>query len=275
MTGEKAVCLSGGVAFNSVANGKVVSHTPFRQVFIPPTPDDSGTSLGAALYIHHQIHGQPRTEPMKANYFGPGYTNDEIERALGRFEIASHRLENAPKTAAQLLAAGKIIGWFQGRVEFGDRALGNRSILADPRNPAMKDKVNECIKYREKFRPFAPSMLSEYLNDFFVDATPTPYMEKVFSIRPEKRSLIPAVTHVDGSGRLQTVTRCQNPLFYELIHQFQQLTGVPVVLNTSFNLKGEPVVCSPQDAIRTFFTSGLDALIMGDFLLEKSFLAGA
>jgi carbamoyltransferase len=170
---------------------------------------------------------------------------------------------------ARLLSAGRIVGWFQGRVEFGDRALGNRSILADPRDVTMKDRVNETVKYREPFRPFAPSILIEHVNEYFKGAAPTPYMEKVFPVLENMRALIPAVVHVDGSGRLQTVTKKQNALYYELIQEFKKITGIPVVLNTSFNLKGEPIVCSPTDALRTFFSSGLDALVLGPFLLEK------
>ena len=269
MTGEKSVCLAGGVAFNSVANGKVVAETPFESVFIPPIPDDSGTSLGAALYVHHHVQGHPRMAPMVSNYLGPGYSNEEIEETLDRFHVPHQRLDHPATTAAEMIAGGKIIGWLQGRLEFGDRALGNRSILADPRRAEMKDKVNATIKYRERFRPFAPSILAERMADYFLDAAPTPFMEKVFLIRPEKRSEIPAVTHEDGTGRLQTVSREQNPLYYELIQQFEKRTNVPVVLNTSFNLKGEPIVCSPQDAIRTFFSSGLDGLIMGNSLVVK------
>ena len=172
-------------------------------------------------------------------------------------------------SAAELIAAGKIVGWFQGRLEFGDRALGNRSILADPRDASMKDRVNDTVKYREPFRPLAPSILIDEVGEFFVDAGPTPFMENVFPIRPDKRALIPAVTHVDGTGRLQTVSRDQNSLYFDLIEEFGRLTGVPVVLNTSFNLNGEAIVCSPQDALRTFFSSGLDALVMGHCLVEK------
>jgi len=261
--------LAGGVAYNSVANGKVLEMTPFRQVFIPPVPDDSGGSLGAAYYVHHQINGHPRSYIMNSNYLGPEYSNTEIQTDLNKFKIRYKVVQDPARVAAELIASGRIIGWFQGRLEFGDRALGNRSILADPRDPSMKDKVNETVKYREAFRPYAPSILLEYLDAYFVNAVPTPFMEKVFPVRPEKRSIIPAVTHVDGTGRLQTVTRDQNSLFWHLIDEFRQLTGVPVVLNTSFNLKGEPVVCSPQDALRTFYSSGLDVLIMGNCLVEK------
>ena len=268
-TGLDKVVLAGGVVYNSVSNGKVLKRTPFQQVFISPVPDDSGGSLGAAFYVYHQVMQQPRSCVMTSNYLGPSYDNNEIRALLEKYKIRHVILEDAARTAAESVASGKVIAWFQGRLEFGDRALGNRSILADPRDESMKDRVNATVKYREPFRPFAPAILLEYIDDYFVDAVPTPFMEKVFPIRVEKRSVVPAVTHVDGSGRLQTVSRQQNQLFWRLIDEFRKLTGVPMVLNTSFNLKGEPIVCSPEDAVRTFFSSGLDALIIGDCLVEK------
>lgn len=269
MTKQDNLVLSGGVAFNSVANGKIFQKTPFKNAFIPPTPDDSGGSLGAAFYIYHKIMNQPREYVMTSNYLGPGYSNEQIKEALTKYKIKHTALEDPCKMAAKLISSGKIIGWFQGRLEFGDRALGNRSILADPRDKSMKDKVNETVKYREPFRPFAPSILQENLDEFFINAMPTPFMEKIFYIHPEKQKIIPAVTHVDGTGRLQSVSKEQNSLYYNLIKEFYNITGVPVILNTSFNLKGEPIVCSPNDAIRTFFSSGLDALIIGNYLIDK------
>jgi len=268
-TGLDKVVLAGGVVYNSVANGKILKRTPFRQVFIPPAPDDSGGSLGAAFYVYHHLMQQPRNYVMTSNYLGPGYGDDEIVALLERYRLKHVVIDDPARIAAELIASNKIIGWFQGRLEFGDRALGNRSILADPRDASMKDRVNETVKYREPFRPFAPSILLEYMEDYFLDAEPAPFMEKVFPIRLEKRSVLPAVTHVDGSGRLQTVSRDQNQLYWRLIDEFRKLTGIPVVLNTSFNLKGEPIVCSPKDAVRTFFSSGLDALIIGNCLVEK------
>ena len=261
--------LAGGVAYNSVANGKILERTPFKEVFIPAAPDDSGNALGAAYYVYHQVKRQPRVYIMTSNYFGPGYSDDEIQDQLRKFKVPFKVLEDPAQTAAQLIASSHIIGWFQGQLEFGERALGNRSILADPRDASMKDKVNQTVKYREPFRPFAPSILLEYLEDYFVDAVPTPFMEKVFRIRPEKQRLIPAVTHVDGTGRLQTVSLEQNELYWKLIDAFRSLTGIPVVLNTSFNLNGQPIVCSPQDALCTFFASGLDDLIMGHCMVTK------
>jgi carbamoyltransferase len=263
--------LAGGVVFNSVANGKILQNTSFKEVYIPPVPDDSGGSLGAAFYVYHQLSKKKRVKHLSSNYLGPSFSEDEIQIELDKYKLQYTKLENPSLKAAELIYNGKIIGWFQGRLEFGDRALGNRSILADPRDSSMKDKVNETIKYREPFRPFAPSILNEKVSEYFDNAVSTPFMEKVFPIKKEKQEIIPAVTHVDGSGRLQTVTEEQNKLYYSLIKEFEKLSGIPIVLNTSFNLKGEPMVASPKDAIRTFFTSGLDALILGNFLLEKKY----
>ena len=208
---------------------------------------------------------------MVSNYLGPLYSEKEIEAELKKFGLKFRRSSNVAKDAAESIAQGEIIGWFQGGLEFGDRALGNRSILADPRRKEMKDIVNNKIKFREEFRPFAPSTLEEYTGEYFEAADRTPFMEKVFSVKKSKRAQIPAVVHVDGSGRLQTVSRSANPLYYALIKQFQKLTGVPVVLNTSFNLKGEPMVCSPQDAVRTFYTCGMNALFIGPFVVRKEY----
>lgn len=269
LSGLNSVVISGGAALNSVANGKVHEKTPFREVFVPPVPDDSGGSLGAAFYVNCQVLNRPREYVMESNYLGPGYDDSQIEAALNKYHLPIERLETPEAVAAELIRDGKIIAWFQGRLEFGDRALGNRSILADPRDLAMKDKVNATIKYREGFRPFAPAILAERMDEYFLNGTNAPFMEKVFIIRPEKRQIIPAVTHTDGSGRLQTVTAKQNPKFHSLISHFEKLTGVPVVLNTSFNLKGEAMVGSPEDAIRTFYTSGLQALILNSYILRK------
>lgn len=270
MTKSENIVVSGGNALNSVSNGKIIQKTPFQKVFISPVPDDSGAGLGAAHYVYNQVWNKPRKYIMESNYYGPGYSDTEIFDHLKKYKIAHKHLSYPSKTGADLIASGKIIGWFQGRLEFGDRALGDRSILADPRDPFMKDKVNETVKYRESFRPFAPSILIEYLDKYFEKASPTPFMEKVFPILKEKRGIIPAVTHEDGTGRLQTVSKKQNKLYYNLIEEFRKLTGIPLVLNTSFNLKGEPIVCSPQDALRTFYSSGLDALIIGSYLIEKN-----
>lgn len=268
-TGCRNVVLSGGSTLNSLANGKVVARTPFEDVFIPPAPDDAGCAMGAASYLYHHVMGNPRSYVMRHNYLGPSYGDAEISDLLTGLAIKHTELPDPSRTAAEMVAAGKVIGWFQGGLEFGDRALGNRSILADPRDPSMKDRVNALVKYREGFRPFAPAILAEKVDEYFEGAAPTPFMEKVFPIREAKRAILPAVTHADGTGRLQTVTAEQNPLFHRLITAFGEITGVPVVMNTSFNVKGEPMVCSPQDAVRTFFSSGLDALVIGRYLITK------
>ena len=269
MTGQENVVISGGAALNCVANGMVLEKTSFADVFVPPVPDDSGGAMGAAYYLYNHIMGEKRGPAMSSNYLGPGFSNEEVVEFLNKSGIQFTQINDSSKTAAKLIANGKIIGWFQGRLEYGDRALGNRSILADPRDPDMKSKVNATIKYREDFRPFAPSILLEKIDEYFENAVPTPYMEKASRIRTEKHKLIPAVTHVDGTGRLQTVSQDQNCLYWSLIDEFRKITGIPIVLNTSFNLRGEPIVCTPKDALRTFFTSGLDALILGDCLIKK------
>jgi len=210
-------------------------------------------------------------KPQEHNYYGPEYSEAEIKEAIKKYKLTARRIENIEKHAATLLNDGKIIGWFQGKMEFGQRALGNRSILADPRREEMKDLVNRSVKYREGFRPFAPSVLEEKVSQYFEcdSKDRVPFMERVYLINLKKRSVIPAVTHVNGTGRLQTVSKKTNPRYHKLISEFEKLTGVPVVLNTSFNLKGEPIVMTPTDAIRTFMSSGLDALIMGNYVLEK------
>jgi carbamoyltransferase len=270
-TKQKNLVVSGGVFMNSVFNGKITERTPFKNVFISSCPDDSGISIGAAAYVHHDILGLPRMQPQEHNYWGPEYGDKEIKDTIQKYKLTARKLPDIEKHTAQLLAHGKIIGWFQGKMEFGQRALGNRSILANPRMAEMKDLVNRVIKYREGFRPFAPSILEERVAEYFEcdKNARVPFMERVFMIRKDKQSEIPAVTHVDGSGRLQTVSKKHSPRYYQLIKEFEKLTGTPVVMNTSFNLKGEPVVMTPTDAIRTFNSSGLDALVLGDYLLTK------
>jgi carbamoyltransferase len=270
-TGESRLVVSGGTFMNSVFNGKIAALTPFDEIYIPTCPDDSGVSIGAALHVWHEmLDGQARQE-MVHNYLGPSYDDEEIRATLDGYKLPYRREEDVCAWTARQLAEGRILGWFQGAMEFGQRALGNRSILADPRRAEMKDELNARIKFRESFRPFAPAVLHEKAAELF-EMTGSPdvrFMERVYMIRPEKRSLIPAVTHVDGSGRLQTVERDVNPLFHRLISEFESITGVPVVVNTSFNLNGEPIVCSPTDAIRTFYACGLDALVIGDYVVEK------
>lgn len=271
MTGLDRLCVSGGLFMNCVYNAKISQQTPFRSVFVSSAPDDSGTSIGAALWTAYHLLGETNRTEQVHNFYGPGYTDDEIGQTLQRLKIGSERVEDIASFTAQHLAEGKLIGWFQGRMEFGQRALGHRSILADPRRSDAKDMVNRTVKYREDFRPFAPAILKERVYDYF-EVTGSPevdFMEKVYSIRLDRRKELPAVTHVDGTGRLQTVDRETNPEFYALIKAFADRTGVPVILNTSFNLNGEPITCSPEDAIRTFYTSGLDMLVLGHYVIRK------
>jgi|TARA_B100000315_G_scaffold184421_1_gene173486 carbamoyltransferase len=263
--------LSGGCAMNSVFNGKITSTTPFKEVFISSCPDDSGTSIGAALYVYNSILGGSHRIVQCHNYWGPEFSNEQIEDTLRKFKVKYAFFEDIENNVAQLISQGKLLGWFQGKMEFGQRSLGNRSIIADPRNVESKQLVNQAVKYRESFRPFAPSILEEYVDDYFLvpDKTKVPFMEKVYEIKNNKRPIIPAVVHEDGSGRLQTVSKETNPLFYSMINKFREITGVPLVLNTSFNLNGEPLVCSPTDTIRTFFSCGLDFLAIGNYLVQK------
>jgi carbamoyltransferase len=275
-TGLKAVCLAGGVAFNCVANGKIFDLTPFEQVYVHPAAGDAGLAVGAAYHIWHQKLGKPRSFVMDNAYWGPGYSRDEIRKAIDSNGFANSgfsiselpQSELMPRTAA-IIADGKILGWFQGRAEWGPRALGNRSIVADPRRPEMKDILNRRIKHREIFRPFAPSILAEETSNYFEKSHPSPFMTLAYSVRPEKRDIIPAPTHLDGTGRLQTVTSDANPRYHALISAFRDLTGVPVVLNTSFN-DNEPIVCRPEEALDCFLRTQMDALVLGDFLIARS-----
>ena len=275
-TGLKAVCLAGGVAFNCVANGKIFDATGFEQVYIHPAAGDGGLAVGAAFFVWHQILGKPRSFVMDHAYWGPGYTRDEIRRAIDASGLVKNgwRVEELAEDqlmqrTAAIVADGKILGWFQGRSEWGPRALGNRSIVADPRRPEMKEILNQRIKHREIFRPFAPSILAESTGEWFEKSHPSPFMTLAYSVRLEKRSKIPAPTHVDGTGRLQTVTREANPRYWSLIKAFEQVTGVPVVLNTSFN-DNEPIVCRPEEALDCFQRTQMDALVLGDFLITRS-----
>ncbi len=271
----KSVCLAGGVAFNCVANGKIFDSTGFEEVYVHPAAGDAGLAVGAAYYVWHQILGQPRGFVMNHAYWGPGFSNSEINGALqvSRLAAGNYSITELPEPelmqrTAEIIADGKILGWFQGRAEWGPRALGNRSIVADPRRPEMKDTLNRRIKHREIFRPFAPSILAESTAEYFEKSYPSPFMTLAYSVRPEKRDSIPAPTHVDGTGRLQTVSRDANPRYWQLIKAFQNLTGVPVVLNTSFN-DNEPIVCRPEEAIDCFQRTQMDALVLGDFLIQR------
>lgn len=270
-TGSDTLCLAGGVALNSVFNGKIRTQTPFKEIFIQPAAGDAGTALGAAYFIYHQILGQPRTFVMRDAYTGPQYGNDRVAETLKQYALPYQELEQdiLCGETAKLVAQGNIVGWFQGAAEWGPRALGNRSILADPRRGDMKDILNARIKHREKFRPFAPSILLEETSKYFDQDYPDPFMIKVYNIRPERRAEIPAVTHVDGTGRLQTVDRAATPLYWNVISAFYKETGVPTVLNTSFN-ENEPIVCKPEEAVECFLRTKMDALAIGNFLVKKN-----
>jgi len=269
-TNLKNLCLAGGVALNCVANGRILRETEFENIFIQPAAGDAGGAVGVAAYIYNILLNNRRNFVWEDAYLGPDYSDSEIKQFLQQNQINFREYSQAEliKYTAKLLAENRVIGWFQGRMEFGPRALGNRSILADPRKPENKDRVNKKIKFREEFRPFAPAILEEKVSEYFEIDCPSPYMLLVAQVKPEKKDKIPAVVHVDGSARIQTVNRKQNALFYDLLKEFEKLTTCPVLLNTSFNLKGEPIVCTPQDAYLTFIRSGLDYLIMGNCVLN-------
>jgi carbamoyltransferase len=269
-TGQKALCMAGGVALNSAFNGKILPETGFKEIYIQPAAGDAGTSLGVCYYIYHQLLRQPRSYVMNDAYTGPQYSDEDVRAALDTAGLAYEQLDEDAlvQRAAEIVAAGNVLGWFQGRLEWGPRALGNRSIIADPRREDMKDILNARIKHREKFRPFAPSILQEHVGEYFDQNYPDPFMIKVYNVLPEKRAVIPAVTHVDGTGRLQTVDREHSPLYWKLINAFKEQTGVPVVLNTSFN-ENEPIVCTPDEAIAVLLRTKMDALAIGPYLVTK------
>ncbi len=264
------LCLAGGVALNSKANGKILTSGLVDQLFIQPASGDDGACLGAAFASYLDNGGQLPVQRMRHASLGPSNDDAELEKVVNTYKLPATRVHDPATTAAELLADGKIVGWFQGRMEFGPRALGNRSILADPRDPEMTVKVNSAVKFREWWRPFAPSIAAEAASEYLESAADSPFMILTAQVKPEKKTLIPAVTNVDGSARPQTVEREVNPKYWKLIDEFGKRTGVRVVMNTSFNLRGEPIVCTPTDAIRTFFSSGMDALMLGSFLIEKS-----
>ena len=268
-TGCRNLCLAGGVALNSKANGKILSSGIVDRIFVQPAASDDGVCLGAVLGPSLDAGAKLPVRKMRHAYLGNECSDAEVEKALATYKIRATRVADPAAVAAELLADGKILGWVQGRMEFGPRALGSRSILADPRDPEMNAKVNNAVKFRESWRPFAPSLLAEAAGEYLESATDSPFMVLTAQVRPEKRGVIPSVTHVDGSARPQTVEHDVNPLYWRLINEFGRRTGVPVVMNTSFNLRGEPIVSSPTDAIRTFFSSGMDALIIGSFVVEK------
>jgi carbamoyltransferase len=287
-TGQRHLCLAGGVALNCSMNGRLLRESPFERIFIQPASGDDGIAVGAALQLHGQYAGQtniphpaagappqgtpfeggPRLELTHA-YLGPGYTDEEISAALEGGGTPYEVCDDIEARTATLLAEGKIVGWFQGRMEFGPRALGNRSILADPTRPDMQDKLNTQVKHREEFRPFAPVVTEEDAPRFFDGCARSPFMLFVHPVRPEARPLLPAITHIDGTARVQTLRREENPRFYQLLREFEQRRGVPVLVNTSFNVMGGPIVNTPSDAIRCFLGTGIDALVMGNCLVRK------
>jgi carbamoyltransferase len=268
-TRSRNLCLAGGVALNSKANGKIVAAGIVDNFFVQPAASDDGVALGAAMAPYMDDGGKLPNKAMRHAYLGPSFGDETIEPVLKTYKLRYTRLPDTAATAAELLSQGKILGWFQGRMEFGPRALGSRSILADPRDPEMNAKVNNAVKFREWWRPFAPSFKKEAAGEYLESATDSPFMILTAQVRAEKRGIIPSVTHVDGSARPQTVEKEVNPLYWRLIDEFGKRTGVPVIMNTSFNLRGEAIVHTPTDAIRTFFSSGMDALVIGSFLVEK------
>lgn len=274
-TGQDTLCIAGGVGLNSVANTRILNESGFKRLYVQPASGDGGGALGAALYVYHTMLGQPRKLVMKHAYWGKAYGDDKIKAFLDREGIAHTYFTNESEIldrTVEALVDGKVIGWFQGRFEWGPRALGNRSILADPRREEMKDVVNTKIKFREPYRPFAPSVLSEEVENYFdlsnaAEHDPARFMLLVVPVKGDKQEVLPAITHVDGTGRLQSVFEDTNPKYYNLIKRFGQATGVPVVLNTSFNLRGEPVVTTPEDAYSTFHRSEMDVLVLGNYMV--------
>lgn len=272
-TGAKYLCMAGGVALNCVSNSKILSETTLRDVFVQPAAGDAGGAVGAAFYVYNTLLGNPRTYSMNDVNLGPDFSDDRIESLLKKKGVPYSKLERDEllSETARRIADQNVVGWFQGRMEFGPRALGNRSILADARNPKNQSVVNLKIKFRESFRPFAPAVLEERMPEYFDFDRPAPFMLFVANVREDKR-VIPAVTHLDGSARLQTVSRERNPLFYDLIAEFDRQTGCPVVINTSFNVRGEPIVCTPEDAWKCFMRTGMDTLVMGNFFVDKALM---
>ena len=274
-TKMKNLCLGGGVALNGVANYRILKEGPFENLHIPPSPGDAGSAVGCAQYLYH-CHAKNKrvieelTERIIDNiYVGPEYSNDEIKSFLDKNKISYDFLEREQllKNSAKLISEGNIVGWYQGKMEWGPRALGNRSILADPRDEKMKDVLNEKIKHRESFRPFAPSILEDYISEYFDMDRPSPYM--LFVAKVKKPDKIPAVTHIDGTGRLQSVSKEVNPLYYDLINEFYKLTDIPVIINTSMNVMGEPIVNTPEHAYNMILKTDMDYLVMGNYLVRK------
>ena len=271
ITKSPRLCLAGGVALNCVSNGRILREGPFKEIFIQPAAGDAGGSYGVASFISHALFREPRVARWEHAFVGPGINKEEVRNLLEREGAVYQECTEGDLTtsAARRIAEGKVVGWVQGRLEFGPRALGHRSILADARDPKMKDAVNLKIKFRETFRPFAPAVLAEECSDYFCLNQESPFMLLVAPVREDRR-VIPSVTHVDGSARIQTVKENQDPLFHQLIEEFQRQSGVPVVINTSFNVRGEPIVCTPEDAWRCFMRTRMDCLVLGPFILDKA-----
>ena len=268
-TNKDYLCLSGGVALNSVANGRILKKEIFKDIYIPPACGDDGLSIGAPLYYNFCVLKNKKRYPLETPYLGPEYSDEEIVKIIKKFNLKYYKSDNVCKETAKLIADNKIIGWFQGRMEIGPRALGNRSILANPALNNVKELLNSRVKFRESFRPFAPSVLVEDVKDWFEYDHPVPYMLFVFKINEDKQKLVPGITHIDGTGRLQTVSKTTNEKYHKLISEFKRLTGIPMVVNTSFNIKGEPIIESPVNAIKCFLGNGLDYLVMSDFVIKK------
>jgi carbamoyltransferase len=265
------LCLAGGVALNAVANGRILPETPFEELYIQPAAGDSGTAVGAAFYVWNQELGRPRGFVMEHAFTGPEFGEDEIRRVLGEAGVEAERLDDDAlfATVAERLAAGDVVGWFQGRMEFGPRALGHRSIVADPRSAAMKDVLNARVKHRESFRPFAPSILAERTGEWYDQDYPSPFMVLVYKTAPDKRDKLAAVNHVDDTGRVQSVEARVEPRYHRLISEFEKRTGVPILLNTSFN-ENEPIVMTPRDAVETFLKTRIDMLVLGNLVVRRN-----
>ncbi|HEY3244490.1 MAG TPA: carbamoyltransferase C-terminal domain-containing protein [Phycisphaerae bacterium] len=268
-TGERRLCMAGGVALNCVANGKLAEALDLEHLYVQPAAGDGGSSLGAALWVQHALNGVPRGAPMLHDFLGPSYTNEEIVQFLDIGGLPYYTPDHLNAHIARRLANGEIVGWFSEGAEYGPRSLGNRSILADPRNPGMKDHLNKRVKHREAFRPFAPSALAERAHDIFDFKGDSPFMLRAHPVKPAWRERLPAITHVDGSARIQTVNKTVHGRYHALISAFEKETGVPVIVNTSFNIKGEPIVTTPADAVKCYLTTGIDTLVMGDIVMSK------
>lgn len=269
-TKQDAICIAGGVALNSVTNGKILEQGYFKDIFVQPASSDDGLAIGSAFYLYNTLKKNSRKYVMSDSYLGPRYSVESIKDALDQYNLPVYESCNVASEVAHLLSKGNVIGLYQGKMEFGPRALGNRSIIADPRSAEMKDIVNSKIKFRESFRPFAPAILKERCADFFDNDYTSPYMLLVYKVRESMKHLIPAVVHADNTGRVQTVTERDNKRYYNIIKEFGDITGVPVILNTSFNIKDEPIVCFPEDAVRCFLGTDIDVLVMEDYIVKKT-----